>query len=418
MTANSKRGGEAKDIVLVVDAFAETRAQLCRALRAEHWQVAEADGVRAAMSTAINRRPSVIVLDWDLDEGIGADLVALFREEPSTEGIPLIACGQGSSVETRFAALRAGAADYLPKPVDIKALRAILERIKDVPSTSEEEESDKPLGQKTVLNNSLYTRSLQCKLHHSGTSFLGFCLRSKTQLMETNLFDIPRYIRPMGKSDYCNFYLLEVRVCPDCFFASAEDRQFRVLSGRVDEVFSPAERVVNLLGRAAPHRRKTGSQAGQNLWAENRTVDEAITAYELGVMSAQALYEAASTVYAEELCRIASYHFKSAELLLNYKKDAEAHDRHLEGALEALERGYLELEMGPNLFRAIYQIVALLVWFGRDAPSRRYLSRFRDLYRGKSTALSERHRGLLNRYYQRAQTVYEDRDLIREREIP
>jgi len=418
LTASSERSGAENNIVLVVDALEETRTQLARALRVGRWKVAEAASVREALALAIEKQPKAIVLDWDLEGGIGADLVALFREEPSTEGTALIACGRGSSVETRFAALRAGATDYLPKPVDVKALTASLERIKDAAGAARKGTGKKAIGEKTVQNNSLYTRSLQCKLHSSGTSFLGYCLRSKTQLIETNLFDIPRYIRSMGRSDYCNFHVLEVRVCPDCFFASSDDRQFRVLSGRVDETFNPSERVVNLLGRSAPRRRKIGSQAGQNLWTESRTVDEAILAYELAAMSARALYEAMPNAYVEELCRIASYHFKSAELVLSCKKDTEAHDRHLEQALEALERGYLELEIGPNLFRAMYQIVALLVWFGRDAQSRRYLSRFRDLYRGKSDALSQRHRGLLARYYQRAQSVYEDRDLIREREIP
>jgi len=404
-------------VILIMDANDKTRTALSNALRDQNWQVTETAGLREAIQAARDRPPWVIVLDWDIEEGIGPEVMILFHEDPSTGGIPLIACGNGSAVETRFAALRAGATDYLSKPIDVRSLREILKRIIKS-QTEEEEKANDNKSEKFTSNKSIYTRSLQCKLHKPATSFIAFCLRSKTQMIEYNLFDIPRYIRGLGNADYCNFHLLESRVCPDCFFASSDDGQFAVLAGHVKETFNPTERLINIIGRSTPHRRNLGAHIGQNLWTENRSVDDALVAFELAASSAQALYEAMPGSYAQELCRIAGYKLKSAELQLSLKKDKEGHDQNLRQSLETLERAYLELDEGVNLFRVIYQIVALMVWFGRDGPSRQYLSRFMELRKKLLTSLPEKHKGILNRYYEHARMVYEDRDIIREREIP
>jgi DNA-binding NtrC family response regulator len=105
-----------------------TQAQLARALAARGHEVDAAVSPAAAGTTAIERRPDVLVLDLDAAGDAGQELLRrLRREAPGTAVIVLTALGR---VEDAVIAMKLGAVDFLPKPVGepelLEAVDAVL----------------------------------------------------------------------------------------------------------------------------------------------------------------------------------------------------------------------------------------------------------------------------------------------------
>jgi two-component system, response regulator RegA len=102
--------------LLLVDDDAPLRRSLTRALERRDFQVLAAEGVAEARALAREHRPEFAVLDMRLTEGSGLDLVRTLRELRPEVRI-VIVTGYGN-IATAVAAIKAGAVDYLAKPVD------------------------------------------------------------------------------------------------------------------------------------------------------------------------------------------------------------------------------------------------------------------------------------------------------------
>jgi two-component system response regulator RegA len=102
--------------LLLVDDDAPLRRSMARALERRDFQVLAAEGVAEARALAREHRPEFAVLDMRLTEGSGLDLVRTLRElRPEIRVV--IVTGYGN-IATAVAAIKAGAVDYLAKPVD------------------------------------------------------------------------------------------------------------------------------------------------------------------------------------------------------------------------------------------------------------------------------------------------------------
>ena len=102
--------------LLLVDDAAPLRRSMARALERRDFQVLAAEGVAEARALAREHRPEFAVLDMRLTEGSGLDLVRTLREMRPEIRI-VIVTGYGN-IATAVAAIKAGAVDYLAKPVD------------------------------------------------------------------------------------------------------------------------------------------------------------------------------------------------------------------------------------------------------------------------------------------------------------
>jgi two-component system response regulator AtoC len=111
---------------LIVDDDAQARDSLAELVTAAGFSVARAENLSQAREQIALRQPDAVLIDLQLPDGSGIELIADIRSRASSE-IVLIT-GQ-ASVETAIAALRAGAADYLIKPVDHARLAAVLARV-------------------------------------------------------------------------------------------------------------------------------------------------------------------------------------------------------------------------------------------------------------------------------------------------
>jgi len=115
-----------KGRILVVDDEASARQGLEKLLRQEGYLVrAEADGA-AGLRAAEEFAPDVVVTDLRMPQMDGMQLLARLREQD--RGVPVIVATAFGEVASAVAAMRAGADDYLMKPIDIDGLVLAIER--------------------------------------------------------------------------------------------------------------------------------------------------------------------------------------------------------------------------------------------------------------------------------------------------
>src|SRR5882672_4597442 len=112
--------------LLIVDDDPEALEWLTELAKGEGFTVNAADSLRAARIHMSRLQPDVLLTDLQLPDGQGIELVNDIEARDSTE---LVMITGHASVESAVDALRAGATDYLVKPVDVERLRAILKRV-------------------------------------------------------------------------------------------------------------------------------------------------------------------------------------------------------------------------------------------------------------------------------------------------
>ena len=109
--------------VLVVDDEADLRELLSLTLVRLGLDVDTAESVGAARALLEHRRYALCLTDMRLPDGTGLDLV---REVALSSGPPIAVITAYGSAENAVAALKAGAFDYLTKPVDLDQLRMLV----------------------------------------------------------------------------------------------------------------------------------------------------------------------------------------------------------------------------------------------------------------------------------------------------
>jgi two-component system response regulator RegA len=110
--------------LLIVDDERVLRLQLAKALERRGFDVVTAESVAEGKQLVRRAPPAYAVVDLRLDDGSGLDVVEVLREvRPEARIIVLTGYG---NIATAVAAVKAGAIDYLPKPVDADAVAAAL----------------------------------------------------------------------------------------------------------------------------------------------------------------------------------------------------------------------------------------------------------------------------------------------------
>ena len=116
---------------LVVDDNADAAEMMAALISAEGFSVAVAGSLADARRQMALRKPDVVLLDVQLPDGSGIDLIEEIKADSSAEVVLITG---SASVQTSVQALRLGAADYLTKPLSSTQLASVLSRLKR-PST-------------------------------------------------------------------------------------------------------------------------------------------------------------------------------------------------------------------------------------------------------------------------------------------
>ncbi|MEM9604238.1 MAG: response regulator [Pseudomonadota bacterium] len=122
--------------LLILEDEPDIRELLAIALESAELHCELASHLSDAKSLVTRLKPDFILTDIRLPDGSGLDLLSFAREHaPNTPCAVLTAYGD---MESAVTALRAGAVDYLTKPVDMRALKRLLkETLAESPRTPE-----------------------------------------------------------------------------------------------------------------------------------------------------------------------------------------------------------------------------------------------------------------------------------------
>lgn len=125
--------------VLIVEDDPATRSGLTELVRAWGFTAESAsDGIEAlARVTAF--RPSIIVSDLVMPRMSGLDLLKALKTD--TEHIKVVLLTAQGTVDTAVEAVKAGAEDYLTKPLDPHKLRRLLERLAEIAQQKRENQA-------------------------------------------------------------------------------------------------------------------------------------------------------------------------------------------------------------------------------------------------------------------------------------
>jgi len=115
--------------ILTIDDEKQIRKLLRIGLTAEGFEVSEASGSEEGLSAVIKQKPDLILLDLNLPDGYGLDLLKRIREFTD---VPVIVLSVKDKEADKIELLEAGADDYITKPFGMGELlariRAILRR--------------------------------------------------------------------------------------------------------------------------------------------------------------------------------------------------------------------------------------------------------------------------------------------------
>ena len=110
--------------LLIVDDDNTLRERLARAMEKKGFQVTKAESVKEGINSAQNSPPAFAVVDLRLNDGNGLEVVKEIRKIKKESRIIMLT-GYGN-IPTAVAAVKAGAIDYIPKPVDADDVESAL----------------------------------------------------------------------------------------------------------------------------------------------------------------------------------------------------------------------------------------------------------------------------------------------------
>jgi uncharacterized protein (DUF2225 family) len=256
-------------------------------------------------------------------------------------------------------------------------------------------------------NSSLLQRRVGCPFHDKPVPFDRYILRTGKILTDISLFDLPVYKSPMAGMDFVNFHLLNIAVCPKCFFAT-NNPAYLIDPGADPHEHTPATRKAIIDG--TPARAAMAAKLGSDFFNEHRTAADAIVAYQLAIRCGETIFACNKSSLPFELLRLGNYHLRLAHLYELQNPADERREAHLTQALEWLKQGFTVLDP-PALYKATYQVVAIAIALGDDRGAYPYLARMKEM-RAEPT-LDRTHASMLERFAGRAINVWENRDYHR-----
>ncbi|SFL41103.1 response regulator [Methylorubrum salsuginis] len=114
---------------LVVDDSAVIRKVARRILETLDFSVRDAEDGEKALAMCAEAMPSVIVLDWNMPNMDGYEVLRNLRQSPGGDRPKVLFCTTENDVGAIARALRAGADEYIMKPFDREIMMAKLDQV-------------------------------------------------------------------------------------------------------------------------------------------------------------------------------------------------------------------------------------------------------------------------------------------------
>ena len=110
--------------ILVVEDQAATADLILEVLKGEGYEAQTVDSLTKARARLKKQPPELLLLDRNLPDGDGVDLLAEIRDDEKLQTLPVIILTAKKDLADKVAGLRAGADDYVAKPFNTEELVA------------------------------------------------------------------------------------------------------------------------------------------------------------------------------------------------------------------------------------------------------------------------------------------------------
>ena len=114
---------EAQPVALVIDDSVDVHRLLRARLKPEGLELVQALSGPEGLALAASNPPSVVLLDLDMPEMDGFEVLRNLKENPATQHVPVIVLSGLQSPQDKVTAFDLGAVDYVTKPFDLTELR-------------------------------------------------------------------------------------------------------------------------------------------------------------------------------------------------------------------------------------------------------------------------------------------------------
>jgi len=115
--------------LLLVEDTPFLRSIFGRLLRLQGFEVNEVNDGQEALECLADFRPNVVLTDMMMPRMNGVELISELRARPDTAELPVLAITADGLGQAESEARRAGASDFILKPVDLPELLARINRL-------------------------------------------------------------------------------------------------------------------------------------------------------------------------------------------------------------------------------------------------------------------------------------------------
>lgn len=114
--------------VLAIEDNLSNMILISRVVEAAGYDLLQAEDGTSALDLLASEKPDLILLDINIPGVHGLDLAARLKADGRLSDVPLVATTANVLQGDRERCLEAGCDDYLPKPLDIRELRRVMNR--------------------------------------------------------------------------------------------------------------------------------------------------------------------------------------------------------------------------------------------------------------------------------------------------
>lgn len=115
--------------ILVVEDNDKNRLLIADVLKYYGYEVIEAVNGAEGIKMAKDHKPDVVLMDIQMPIMDGFEAISMLKESPETKNIKIIAVTSFAMVGDKEKIMRAGADEYIVKPVDTRQLPGIVKRV-------------------------------------------------------------------------------------------------------------------------------------------------------------------------------------------------------------------------------------------------------------------------------------------------
>lgn len=382
--------------VLIAHPDKNFRYELHKSLVAQKYLVIEADNGGAMFTITKLQQPNFIIAADGMSSLSTEDFLRKLKEV-NLGHIPIIVLTTRNNVPRNLLIMEMGAKEVLLEPIHESELFFHLRRLNQPFSLNSEkgdnasnangslakevesrksvmttDTENKSAGSSTVRasNSSLLIRQAKCQFCKNETPLKLFTLRTRTMVTEADRFDIECYVNSIGQSEFCDYSLLEVGVCPNCYYASNDFKTFEVLGLRSEETTSFSEFVFTAFKKRSDDLKPLISKCGKTMFTENRSPEDALIAIDLAVYALNFLFNYDRLKYGLTQNEIFQYALKAASIA----DKANFVDIRNQKYNEAFQLGQVQMALKGELGvrRHSYQMYALSCLFRSKDNMRKY----------------------------------------------